>query len=129
MEAFGKSLDFISDDAAACSLADALSGNALQKIPEDSVPDYSQRGWRTKRSTAIIAVCVLVGLTIIGFLLGVDVGEQESAPQVVSTYGENGSVDATLVRRKTIFSLVLDWGITSRETLEDPSSHAARALD
>lgn len=145
IEAFANSLDFISDDTAACSLAvDTFSGNPLEKIPEDhsvhngttvQASSNNDGWWKSKRgTTVIIAVLGLFGLTMIGFLLGVDVGEQQlSIQQAIVTPNAEASgteVDATLmVRHKTILSLVLDWGISSSEALQDPSSHAARALD
>lgn len=117
MEEFAKSLDFM-DDPDACAVADALSGNPLRKVSEDQMKDHGRSGM-SKRAKGILALSMLVALTLIGFLLGLDRGEQEYMHQH----------DTTDTRRKTISSLILDWGITSPERLGDLSSPAARAME
>lgn len=124
MEAFAKSLEF--DDLPACAMVDALSGNELEKIPEDSILSDTKK---SNTYTKIIALCVLILLTLMCFLLGLDVGQREVVQQSVATKTQDDRADPVSIRQKTIFSLVLDWGITSRQRLEDPSSPAARALD
>jgi len=124
MDAFAKGLDFMDDPDApdACSMVDALSGNPLQKIPEDSFLGLDKNG-KYKRVRSMIVLTVLVGLILIGFLFGFGVGERDSSRQSKSKIGD------TTARHKSITTLILGWGITPRERLDDLSSPPARALD
>ncbi len=123
MEAFAKSLEF--DDLSACAMADALSGNELEKMQEESILVLKNG----KKRTAIVVICALIILILTCFFLGVDTRQMETAQQSVTTTSQNTRVDPILGRTKKLFSLILDWGITSRPRLEDPTSPAARALD
>jgi hypothetical protein len=124
MELYSNSLDF-SDDLAMCSMVDALSGFPLEKnaTPPSSTPE--QKGRRCSKYALLIGALVMVGVSLAGYRLGVDVGEHEIVPQ---TNGKRKEVDSD-VRRKKVFSLILDWGVTSREMLEDVLSAPARAFE
>ena len=124
MEAFAKSLEF--DDLPVCAMADALSGGELEKMPEPLSPRDSKLG---RRFRAAMMVCIMIAVIVISFAFGMNRGQNNAAMQVPPTWTQDADFDILSVRQKTFFSLVLDWGFTSRQRLEDPLSPAARALD
>jgi hypothetical protein len=124
MEAFSKDIEY-ADHSTLFSMVDALSGFPLEKAVapiETSEPKTRRRRYKYG---LIVGALVLICASFIGFLLGIDVGEEDSIPQGIVTPNDNGDT----LRRKKIFSLVLDWGVTSREILDDPMTAPARALD
>ena len=124
MEAFAKSLEF--DDLPVCAMVDALSGGDLEKMPEPFTPRDSKLG---RRFRAAMMVCIMIAVIVISFVFGMNRGQNNAAMQVPPTWTKDADFDILSVRQKTFFALVLDWGFTSRERLEDPLSPAAQALD
>lgn len=122
MEEFAKSCEF--DGLPACSLADAVSGCPLQKAPEQL--SVNKVWW--KKPAIVLSLTLVLCLVLIGFLVGVDFGEHENA-QAQKADDRSSVMSPSNLRRETLSSLILDWGLTSSERLEDGASPAFLALD
>ena len=122
MEQFARSYEF--DDYSPSALTDGLSGFPLQKSPDRSAVHAP---WWKKHPILFLVVSLLICSLLIVFLVGVDFGESEQG----SIHGdaENEiSMEPTALRHSAIAALILDWGLTSAERLEDASSPASLAL-
>ena len=121
MEAFARSLEF--EDLPASAMADALSGRELQKMPESIAPKHSNYFFGRKARVVMFS-CGMVAIIVVSFVFGMNRGQEATVHLT-----QDIDFDSLSVRHKTFSALVLDWGFTSRERLEDPFSPAARALD
>ena len=128
MDTFSSGLDWTSDSAL-CSAVDELAGFPLERnLHEPSPPEPRRRNRKYKIAGITVAVCI--GLASLGFLAGKHAGVKESLGQVESPRPQEAQTLATNeARRMRLLSLILDWNVTSRGTLEVNSSAPARALD
>jgi len=122
MEEFAISYEF--GDPPSLALADAFSGCPLQKLPEPSAPRAS---WLKSRSTWLLCTILLVFLILTGFLAGVDWGKHEERAAGHGTYSDL-NIDTTALRHDAIIALIMEWGLTSWERLQDESSPAFLAM-
>jgi hypothetical protein len=113
---------------------DALAGIPLAEPPEENKIHVSEernrsRWWRSNR-IPIIAVGAVVLAILLAFTLGVDFGEHEEGAKNMNVINDDKKQSNSdgLARYNRFFSQILDWGLTSRETLENVSSAPARAL-
>jgi hypothetical protein len=126
METFSNRLAW-TEETTLSSMADALSGFPLEKTRHPSRPAGEPPKF-TRRHKVLSVLCLLavVAISSLAFHLGRDVGEHDllvDAHEVEST-----TQDETEIRRKKIFSLILDWGLTPREVLNDTLSAPSRAF-
>lgn len=122
MEIFSKHLD-CSDESALFSMVDDLnlSGLPLAKTAAHMAP----KKYHFSKYILFFGALAILAFSLICFVFGIEVGEYENAPT-----GEALTEEDQLYRRKmSMFSMVLSWGRTPREILEDPASAPARALD
>ena len=113
---------------------DALAGIPLARPPQEE-KHFSERPqgrfrWLKNNKVTILAVTGVVVAILLGFSLGLDVGEEESqARDNDKNIVDNPPVRTEdLERYNKLFSQVLDWKITPRAVLEDVSSAPGRAL-
>lgn len=127
MEEVSKRLD-CHDESALFSMVDSLSGFPLEKEDTSTEP-YSprkrskwQRQWRLKVCAILLAILAVV---FVVFRLGINFGKDDTAePGKEWSEQESGNES----RHKQLFSLVLDWGVTPRQVLEDPRSAPGQAF-
>ena len=123
MDQFARSYEF--DEYSASALADGVSGFPLQKTPQRSAVD--RPCWK-KNPILILIFSLFISLILIVFLVGVDFGEKEQT----TIHGDAEykiNMEPTALRQNAVAALILDWGLTSAERLEDVSSPAALALE
>jgi hypothetical protein len=112
------------DDAALSSIVDALAGLPLTKSEEQ------QQNNTTRKAGSFLFPCsaglvVLVVISILSAWGGVKYEGKSSMPREV---GSGDVLDAN-ARFHRFFSIVLDWGLSKRNQLEDKFSPTRKALD
>jgi hypothetical protein len=123
MDQFARSYEF--DEYSPAALVDGLSGFPLQKTPQRSA--VNMPCWK-KKPILILVISLLICLILLVFLVGGDFGENEQS----SIHGDAEykiNMEPTALRHNALAALILDWGLTSAERLEDVSSPAALALE
>jgi hypothetical protein len=116
------------DESSMTAMVDALSGNPLEKTweSEETTQSSEPKKPRSRYTTLAISLIGAVVLSSTGFWAGLEVGDQDSIPKDI---GAVVDADKHRSRHSAMFSLILDWGITPRGTLEDPNSAQARAFN
>lgn len=119
IEVFSKIIE-VEDEDAVLSMADALSGFPLAK--NDDPPQPATRSRKSFRTVIFCFIGFVVLLTISLFSLLGRMKLKAGSDVTETALSRND-------RRKKLFSLLLDWGLTPRNRLEDITSPAAMALD
>jgi hypothetical protein len=125
MDAFANGLVF-ADESTIVSIIDELSGPPRRlQLPEEATSNVGHKPRRWGRLKAIIVAAAMIVATIMAYLAGRSAGEEEGAAEgaQVGTTTSNSSD----IRDQSLSSMILDWGLTTREVLEDASSASARA--
>ena len=120
-------------ESALTEIVDALSGNPLEKKPRDSEePEVHAAIPRCKYANLKLALLGTVGALLVAmttFWLGVGVGQRDTVRKDIEPVGPVAADYHHRDRRNVISSLILDWGITKQDTLEDTNSAQYRAFN
>jgi len=116
----------VSDDQYLFGMADALSGFPLEKMQENddggAKPCKKQRAQAfCKKHMLLLMGVVMVLVASLCFRLGFDFGEHEELSDTKNVRSKG--------RRHRLHALILEWGVTPVEVLDDEVSAPARALD
>lgn len=107
--------------------ADSLNGVSLTKTPIHSRSSSSSGSSRARHGTRVAVVIGVLLSVLLATLLSLKVGKQvpEATPM-----NENANKDTKKesARYNHLFSLALDWQVTTRFELEDSESAAGKAL-
>jgi hypothetical protein len=120
MEVFSR---VIENEEGRLTMADALSSFPLAKNDE-SLVTTTRKGRKTKVYVGI--VLAVIGLVLVSILSAL--GGLKYEGNMPNKNSFDSTPESHSHRHAQIFSLVLDWGITPRSRLEDPSSAANMAL-
>jgi hypothetical protein len=125
MDAFANGLVF-ADESTIVSIIDELSGPPRRlQLTEQATNNVGPKPRRWGRLKAIVVAAAMIVAMIMAYLAGRSAGEEEGAAEVAHVGTKtNNSSDA---RSQSLSSMILDWGLTTREVLEDTSSASARA--
>eukprot|EP00934_Nitzschia_sp_Nitz4_P009098 Nitzschia sp. Nitz4//scaffold45_size130396//109078//111457//NITZ4_003470-RA/size130396-snap-gene-0.144-mRNA-1//-1//CDS//3329552461//9088//frame0 len=119
MEAFTRGIEFGSD-VASCTLTNPGSGQSLGDQFDFAIPRRPvRRGRHTNRKICSAILLASVGVFLLTLVLSVDFGKTNLSQE--PEFYEN--------RLAAMTSLILEWGITSPEKLQEIESPAGRALD
>jgi hypothetical protein len=112
------------ETAAVSSIIDTLAGVPLTKIEEQQQHDA------TRKATPFHSLCFagLVVLAVVSILSAWGVMKYEGKSTEQREIGSAASLDSK-ARFQHLFSIVLDWGLTTRSQLEDGFSPSRKALN
>ena len=127
MELLSNSLEWNIDGSRILAITDGLVGDPLERTMQPAGAQTPKLR-RAYKLLAIAGLVVFAMILFLSFVLGKDAGEHESLIEVEKS-DSTTQYDVTEVRRKKIFSLILDWDITPRTVLEDNLSAPARAME
>lgn len=125
MDFFANEMVF-SDESTIVSIIDELSGPPRRlQLTEHATKKVEPKPRRWDRLKAIIVAAAMIVATIMAYLAGKSVGKEDRAAEVAQV--GTTTTDSSDMRSQSLSSMILNWGLTTREVLEDTSSASARA--
>ena len=121
MEAFTR---VIENEEGRLTMADALSSFPLAKNEES--PVAPTRKGRKKKKIYVAIIVAIVGIVLVSILSAL--GGMKYEEKMPNQNSFDATPESHSYRHSQLFSLILDWGVTSRSRLEDPTSAANMAL-
>ena len=144
MEMYSKGLMWDDSTLVVASIVDELSGSPLRRMDSTGssnsrltldVPPRQQakepkKARRFHHLITILCPIVVLFVSFVTYRMGRGAGQREGlvGNGDVTLVGISHTKDQSEVRRKKLLSLVLDWGVTRRDVLEDSTTAAGRAF-